>query len=150
MKRITPIHVFKFLIHQVQIFLHTLPGWALRDLYFTPHTVYFCILSDSHCLHPPLTLHSENLSFWRKHSLFSVKNYKKIYTQCRLMLWVRRLVAGVSSPRSGFDAERDCVKVLQMFLLVLRLFPASTIPPVLIFIYMLLVSGEGTVRANTN
>jgi len=65
--------------------------------------------------------------------MFSVKHDMKIYIQCKLMLWVRRLVAGLSSRRSGFDAGRDCLKVLQIFLLVLRLFPVSTIPPVLYF-----------------
>jgi len=63
--------------------------------------------------------------------MFSMKHDKKIYIQRKLMLWVRRLAPGLSSRRSGFDAGPDCVEILQMFLLVLRLFPVGTIPPVL-------------------
>jgi hypothetical protein len=63
--------------------------------------------------------------------MFSVKHDMKIYIQCKFMLWVRRLVAGLSSRKSRFDAGRECVKFLQIFLLVLRLFQVSTIPPVL-------------------
>jgi len=43
--------------------------------------------------------------------MFFVKHDMKIYIQCKLVLWVRRLVAGLSSQRSGFDAGPDCVKV---------------------------------------
>jgi len=63
--------------------------------------------------------------------MFSVKHDMKIYIQCKLMLWIRWLVAGLSSRGSGFDAGPDCMKVLQMFLLVLRLFSVSSIPTAL-------------------